>query len=183
MPMPILSELLTPFKIGYNVYVPALKKYYQIVGVDEIYKILGWDSSDMTFKKDASDPLSAGANTDYRKVDELNPPTDEFHRIIGIGINARKLHLYIKQPSGVDRLGTSQQAVGELNGIISPVDNPRPLYNFYIVNNKPPYFKCENKYTNVTVTPQLYVYGYRYKWKELETKPAEYITITVGGVQ
>jgi len=176
-----IAQLL-PFKIGQAVYVPAFKKYYEITGVDTIYKILGWNSTDNKWEKDATDTLSAGSNTDYRKVDELNPPTDEFHRITGIGINARKLHLYIKQPSGVDRLGTSVQAVGELNGIISPKDNPRPLYNFFVVNNKPPYFKAENKYDGVTVTPQLYVYGFRYKWKEI-SKPAEFITITVGGIQ
>jgi hypothetical protein len=177
-----IAELL-PFRVGQAVYVSALKAYYEVLGVDTIYKILGWDSTEQVFKKDATNTLAALANTDYRKVDELNPPTDEFHRITGIGLNARKLHLYIKQPSGVDRLGTSYQAVGELNGIISPIDNPRPLFNFYVVNNKPPYFKCENKYDGVTVTPQLYVYGFRYKWEELKTKPAEFITITVGGVQ
>jgi hypothetical protein len=177
-----IAELL-PFKIGQALYVPALQKYYEVTGVDTIYKILGWDSSELVFKKDATGTLGPGANTDYRKVDELNPPTDEFHRIAGIGLNARKLHLYIKQPSGVDRLGTSYQAVGELNGIISPIDNPRPLFNFYVVNNKPPYFKAENKYSGVTVTPKLYVYGFRYKWEELKAKPAEFLTITVGGVQ
>jgi hypothetical protein len=178
-----LPKELLPFQPGYNVYVPALKAYYTIIGVDDINKILGWDSTENVFKKDATDTLAALANTDYRKVDELNPPTDEFHRIIGIGINARKLHLYVKQPSGVDRLGTSYQAVGELNGKVSPIDNPRPLYNLYVVNNKPPYFKCENKYDGVTVTPQLYVYGYRYKWEELKAKPEQFITITVGGIQ
>lgn len=176
-----IAELL-PLKIGQAVYVPALQKYFQVTGVDTIYKILGWDEDEKTFKKDAADALPPGASTDYRKVDELNPPTDEFHRITGIGLNARKLFLHIKQPSGVDRLGTSYQAVGELNGIISPIDNPRPLFNFYVVNNKPPYFNLINKYQGITVTPRLYIYGFRYKWEEIP-KPAEFITITVGGVQ
>jgi len=181
--MSVLPDILLPFQVGYNVYVPAWKKYYTITGVDDINKILGWNSTDEKWEKDATDTLAAGANTDYRKVEELDPPTDELHRIIGIGLNVRKLHLYIKQPSGVDRLGTSVQAVGELNGKISPIDNPRLLYNVYVVNNKPPYFKGENKYNAITITPKLYVYGYRYKWEELTVKPEKFITITVGGIQ
>lgn len=172
-----------PFSVGFNVYVPALKKYYCITGVDDVNKILGWNSTDEKWEKDAADTLAAGGNTDYKKVDELNPPTDEFHRIIGVGINARKLHVFLKQPSGVDRLGTSVQAVGELNGKISPIDAPRPLYKFYVWNNKPPYIKAENKYSAVTVTPALYIYGYRYKIEELPGKPDQFVTITVGGVQ
>lgn len=179
-----LNEL-EPFKIDFNVYVPILKKFYRILAADDINKILGWNTAQAVFIRGGVNSIGPGLNTGYQPVAELNPSEDELLRITGLGLNSPDLTFQVKQPSGVDRLGTPSQAIGEIDGLDSPLGNPRLLHFFYVVANKQPSFQLTNRSAAKFIVPQIYVTGYRYKWEQLETQPAEgkYQIVHIGGIQ
>ena len=176
---------IPPFKIDFNVYVPILKKFYKIIAADDINKILGWNAAQNVLQRGAIDPIAPGANTGYQPVAELNPSEDELLSITAMGITSPDISLQVKQPSGVDRLGTPAQAIGEIDGNDSPPANPRLLHFFYVVANKQPSIQLTNLSVAKFLRPQLYVRGYRYKWEALETTPAEgkYQIVAIGGIQ
>lgn len=176
---------IPPFKIDFNVYVPILKKFYRILAADDVNKILGWNAAQATFIRGSTNVLGPGLNTGYQPVGELNPSEDELLQITGMGLTSPDITFQVKQPSGVDRFGTPAQAIGELDGLDSPTASPRLLHFFYVVANKQPSFQLTNRSASKFVVPQIYVTGYRYKWEQLETQPAEgkYQIVHIGGIQ
>ena len=176
---------IPPFKIDFNVYVPILKKYYKIIAADDINKNLGWNSAQTILQRGANDVIAPATNTGYQPVVELNPSEDELLQIIGVGLDSPDITLQCKQPSGVDRFGTPTQAIGEIDGLDSPLAEPRNLHFFYVVANKQPSIQLTNRSVTKFVRPHLYVTGYRYKWEALDVQPAEgkYQIVHIGGIQ
>lgn len=182
--MSICCEI-SPFKVGFNVYVPILKKFFKILAADDINKIAGWNAGATDFTRGATSQLAPNTNTGYQPSAEFNPSEDELLQITEIGINSPSLSLQLKQPTGVDRLGTPAQAIGDLDGVISPVNGKRLLHFLYVVANKQPSIQVTNRSLSLFIRPQLYVTGYRYKWEQMETEPGEgkFQVVHIGGIQ
>lgn len=176
---------ISPFKIDFNLYVPILKKFYKVIAADDISKILGWNAAASDFTRGANNQLAPNTNTGYQPSAELNPSEDELLQITQIGLNSQELSLQIKQPTGVDRLGTPAQAIGDIDGIISPIASGKLLHFFFIVANKQPSIQLTNNSLSQFVRPRLYVEGYRYKWEIMETTPPEgkFQVVHIGGIQ
>ena len=176
---------IAPFKIDFNVYVPILKKFYKIIAADDINKILGWSVAANVLQRGATGQLAPNTNTGYQPVAEINPSEDELLNITGLGINSPNISLQVKQPTGVDRFGTPAQAIGDLDGVTSPVGNPKPLHFFYIVANKQPSIQVTNRALSQFIRPEIYTIGYRYKWEILDTTPPEgkFQVVHIGGIQ
>jgi len=176
---------IQPFKVDFNVYVPILKKFYKIIAADDINKIIGWNAGASDFTRGATSQLNPATATGYQPSAELNPSEDELLQITEIGINSPHLSFQLKQPTGVDRLGTPAQAIGDLDGVISPVGGQRLLHFLYVVANKQPSLQVTNNSLTIFIRPQLYITGYRYKWEMMDTAPPEgkYQIVHIGGIQ
>jgi len=169
MPLPEVPDRPEGLAIGTNIVYSygGEEYYYQILLRDPIY-----------LKKTYS-ALSPNSTMNYTEVSELDPPSDQIYQIYHIGIDGN-VNVYIKQPAATSRLGTDRSPEG---GPLKDLEYPPrgQILNIWCVSNNPPSIKIENK-TNVTITPRIWFYGWRYLVKRLDKKPDNYVLINIGGI-
>ncbi|RLF61207.1 MAG: hypothetical protein DRN25_00900 [Thermoplasmata archaeon] len=141
-------------------------KYYKILNRDPIMFV------------NVHSALSAGATETYTEISDLDPPDGEIYQIYAILVRGN-VKVYIKQPPAVDRFGTNRSPTGGyLTDRISPVSSGK-IINLWITKNNAPSVQIENP-TNVTITPKLYWFGWKYKVEEVKYKPEIYTPIIIG---
>ncbi|MHA1852561.1 MAG: hypothetical protein ACTSUF_03530 [Candidatus Heimdallarchaeaceae archaeon] len=151
------------------VFVGGAVKYYQILKIDDI------------FYKDRHDALSSGGTESFTNVTALDPPIDQFYYFYSAEIDGN-FRLLLKQPAATNRWGTNRSPQGGwLFDISSPVTSNRKI-EIWCSENYPPAVQLEN-HTNVTIDrPIIWWIGRRFSVRKLDTKPANYTTIQIGGV-
>lgn len=159
-------------RVGDNVAVRIASgttiNYYTIVNRDTLFYL------------DAHSALGAGATESYNEVTNLNPPTMQLYQVYSVMIDGN-VRLYMKQPAATNRWGTNTSpAGGYLTDVLSAMGN-KQLINVLVVEDYPPNVQLVNN-TDVSITPNLMWYGWRYQLQALRQAPAIYTTVNVGGL-
>lgn len=143
-------------------------QYYSIINRDTL------------FYPDAHAALAAGATESYAEVTNLNPPTLQLYQMYSAMIDGN-VRMYLKQPASTNRWGTNTSpAGGYLTDVLSAMGN-KQIINIWIVKDYPPNVQLVNN-TDVSITPNLMWFGWRYQLKALNQAPAICTTVNVGGL-
>ncbi len=140
------------------------------------FKILNRDT---LFYPDAHSALASGSTETYAEVTNLNPPQDQIYQFTKIELDGN-VKVYLKQPAATNRWGTQKSpAGGYLTDTISPVGAGEQL-NVWVLKDYVPNIQLVNS-TNVSITPNLFWYGWRYQVQKMEKAPPMYTLVVAGG--
>jgi len=159
-------------RIGDNIEVRigTQYKYYKIKNRDPIF-----------YTYTASSSVAAGTSSPtYTELSDLDPPSLQIYQFYAVMPDCN-IKVYIKQPASTNRWGTNKTPTA---GYITDRDSPvsGSLYvNFWVVEDYPPNIGFANP-LNVSVTPKVRFYGWRYEIVPLSTKPTVYTPVSVMGI-
>ena len=162
-------ELEKGFAIGDKIAVKfpgtTQEKYYEITQRDTIFYVSSHSA------------VAAGSTSSYTSVSDLDPPTGQLYQIYKIKLVKGNVKVYIKQPAATNRWGTNKSPEA---GYLTPYFDEAEV-NLFIMQDYPPSVQIKND-TDVSITPVLRWFGWRYAIKELPTKPEIYTKIQIGGI-
>lgn len=162
-----MEDLSKGLRIGDNVAIRAgdTIKFYEVISRDTIFYV------------DSHSAITAGSTEDYTEITNLNPPSDQIYQIYQIELAEGNVDVYLKQPAATNRWGTNRSPAG---GYLDD-EHDTALVDMWLIEDYPPNVKLINN-TNVSITPKLRWWGWRYQVKELTQKPAKYSSVMVGGI-
>ena len=143
-------------------------KYYTITNRDTL------------FYPDAHSAIASGATETYAEISELDPPSLQIYQLYSVMIDGN-VKLYLKQPASTNRWGTNRSpAGGYITDTLSAMGN-KQIINVWVMEDYPPNVQLVNG-TNISITPNLMWFGWRYQLTELPAKPAIYTIVNIGGI-
>jgi len=162
-----MEDLQKGMRIGNNVAIRVGDeiRYYEIINRDTIFLV------------DTHAALAAGATEDYAEYTNLNPPDRQIFQIYKIELAEGNVDFYLKQPAATNRWGTNRSPTG---GFLDD-EHDTAIVDIWITKDYPPYVKLVNN-TDVSITPKLRWWGWRYLVKQLADKPAKVTPVMIDGI-
>lgn len=166
-------------KEGY--YVQITGHYFQIVAKEPLRYITSGSTAEFS-------AVTTGSESGFQNIDNLEPDEGRMYQcFFGIADGCK---YYFKIPTGTDRWGIDKDKdIGFIDNRISPHFAPNPNFEVFLVENIYPSINAKND-TGVTVTPKLYVEGFKYDLRIITKEELDAIKegkrpftiITIGGV-
>lgn len=162
-------------------YIQIQGNFFQIIAKEPFSYI----TSSVTAEFSA---VATGSESGYQNIEKLEPAEGRLYQCF-FGV-ADGLAYHFKLPSGSDRWGVDEDKdIGYIDSIISPYFAPNPDFEVFLVENIYPSVNAKNT-TGVTVTPKIYVSGFKYDLRKATTKEKEelvdakkpFTILTIGGV-
>lgn len=158
-------------RIGDNIEVRlgTTFKYYKIKNKDGIY-----------YNYSGSAVAASTTSAAYTELTDLDPPVNQIYQIYSVMPDAN-IRTYIKQPASTNRWGTNRVPAG---GYITDRDSPystSQYLNFWVYEDYPPNIGFTNS-SNISITPNVRFYGWRYEMEPLAAKPPVFAPVTVMGI-
>ena len=166
--MPTKFDLSEGLSIGDNVEIRTgdQLKYYEITNRDNIF-----------FVDDSYSAVTAGSTSDFAEVTKLNPPSLQMYQLHRVDLVEGNVKVFLKQPAATNRWGTNRSP----NGGFLTDDYDSAETNIFVMEDYPPNISIKNG-TNVSITPKLRWFGWRYDLKPLRTQPEKFTSISIGGL-
>lgn len=169
--MPEYADTVLGLRVGDNVAVRVIDggvKYYKVTNRDNIIYPQTYSA------------IAAGATETYASINNLDPTSDELYQLYSVMIDGN-IKLYLKQPAATQRWGTNRSPTGgPLLDRLSPLGSGFPV-SVWILEDYPPNIQMVND-TNVSISPRIWWYGWRYTVTKLKDKPSIFTMVQVGGV-
>lgn len=162
-----MEDLQKGLRVGDNVAINVGEetRYYKIMNRDTI------------FLRDDHSAIAAGEAEDYTEITNLDPPSTQLYQIYKVELAEGNVDCFIKQPAATNRWGTNRSPTG---GYLDD-EHDTAIVDIWITEDYPPAVRLVNN-TNVSVTPKLRWWGWRYDLKALPEKPTPVTPIRIGGI-
>lgn len=158
-----------------------VREFYQITAKEPLHYITDPTTAEFT-------AVAHNAESGFQNIENLEPEEGRLYQCF-FGV-ADACRYYFKIPGGTDRWGIDKDKdIGFIDNIISPHFAPNPNFEVFLVENIYPSINAKN-YTTVTVTPKIYVEGFKFdlrevtkeEHKKLADGEKRFTIITIGGV-
>lgn len=164
-----MDDLQKGLRVGDNVGIRevggAITRYFKVINRDTIFLV------------DTHAALATGSTEDYTEYTNLNPPIDQLFQIYKLELAEGNVDVYLKQPAATNRWGTNRSPTG---GYLDD-EHDTALVDIWMTEDYPPAVKLVNN-TDVTVTPKLRWWGWKYLLESLPQKPTTFTPINIGGL-
>lgn len=128
--------------------------------------------------------VATGAESGWIDIEALDPATNELYQLRPGVKDGCKYH---EKLTGKERHGPNKDVdMAYFCNHDSLWTDPSEDFEFFLVKDMYPSYKADND-TGYSVTPKVYFKGWKYDYEEAteykERKPAEFATITLGGLK